>query len=413
MTSRDERGFTLVELLVVMGILTGFLLMLTQLVDSGLTMFRDGEVGQQLADRTSRVQRVLEAELSRLRGSSVARDREVVDDRLVVQILPIGVPSDPAADATRVQVLRGAVHLDPERELQLMDLRLLPELLQEDPGLEGEELRAKLEEKKQGMPLRGVGNLLLLPWRQEGGDPALLELRAGWFLPGQWLPVGPDDAIDPFTVMVPGTDGFAGIVVYDFTVPILSDLLHCEFLLWSQETTSWGKEPGPLGRFPANPPSTEPLGIWDSARGGWLIDRIGGGAFPFDVGPWSENDVSDDIHPHAIMVRAVVAQPADATPEGVLDGMLGSSDTTLRLYNGSVFPGSSDGGYVKLGTEWIYYGSREGDRLVGLRRGARGTSPKMHEAQTRVHVGSTVEFVVPVLHHKDDWNSVGNFDARD
>ncbi|MFK7739320.1 MAG: type II secretion system protein J [Planctomycetota bacterium] len=402
-----ERGFTLIELLVVMGILTGFLLMLTQLVDSGLTMFREGESGQQMADRASKAQRVLQTELSRLRGSIGGRERAKADDRFVVQMLPVGLPSQPERDASRVQMVRGAVHLDPERELSIMHKLLLPDILREQPELDGEELTAEVERRKRGLPLRGVGNLMLLPWRQEGGDAALVEVRAGWFLPEQMFPVGPDRLADPFEVMEPGSGDLPGMLVYETTEPILQDLLHCEFLLWSQQTTSWGDDRGPLQSFPEAPPSGEPLGVWDSARGGWLIDARGGGVFPLDAGPDSEDDPSDDVHPHAILVRCVVAAPADGTPEGVLDGALSPDDSSLGLYNGAAFPGRDENGFVKLGGEWIRYARRDGDRLIGLRRGQRGTKAIEHDDQIRVHVGRTVEFVVPILHHKDDWNHGG------
>ncbi|MCK5941632.1 MAG: type II secretion system protein, partial [Planctomycetes bacterium] len=108
-------GFTLIELLVVMGILSGFLVMLVSLVDSGLTMFRDGETSQVLADRGARAQQVIRDELSRLRGSATGRDRQAVEDRLVVQLLPIGLPPQPVRGATLVQVVRAAVHLAPDR----------------------------------------------------------------------------------------------------------------------------------------------------------------------------------------------------------------------------------------------------------------------------------------------------------
>jgi prepilin-type N-terminal cleavage/methylation domain-containing protein len=47
-----QGGFTLIELVVVMGILSGFLVMLVQLVGIGLRLFSDGELGQALADRS-------------------------------------------------------------------------------------------------------------------------------------------------------------------------------------------------------------------------------------------------------------------------------------------------------------------------------------------------------------------------
>lgn len=402
-----ECGFTLVELMVVMGILTGFLMMLVQLVDSGLVMFRDGEASQVLADRASRAQRVVSRELGTLRGSMSGRDREVVEDRLLVQMLPIGVPADPARGATHVQMLRAAVHLTPERELQVVDKRLLPEILAEHPDLDAAELQAELDRRRESVVLFGFGNLMLVPWRQPGGDPALLELRAGWFLPGQRLPGAGDEGFDPFEVTVPGGDGMSSRVVYGMTEPILRDLLHVEFLFWSQSTTSWGEGDGRLLDPAATPRLQDPLCCWDSARGGVLVDRFHGGVFPFDVGPWSEQDPADDIHPHAILCRIVVAQAGDATPDGVTAGFLGRDDRVLRLADGTAFVGAPDGGFVKIGFEWIRYGALDGDRLTGLRRGQRGTAALDHESGQLVHVGRQVEFVVPILHQKDDWNHGG------
>ncbi len=404
-----QRGFTLIELLIVMGILSGFLLMLVQLVDGGLRLFRDGETSQALADRSSRAQRVITDELNQLRGSTTARDREQVLDRLVVQMLPIGLPFAAEAGASRVQVLRAAVHLLPARELQIIDTLLVGQILAESPLLEPAQIQLEVKKRRQTEPLRGVGNMMLWAARQEGEDDALIELRAGWFLPGQKFPLGPNQFVDPFQAIVPGSDQLPGMLIREITVPILTDLLHVEFGFWSQRTTTWGDKAGPLQAMTSHGSSdsvdlTKPLAIWDSARGGWLVDDFSGGEFPFDLGPMSEHDASDDIHPHAIMVRCVVAQPAEATPEGLLNGFVGKDDKTLTLYDGTTFLGSRDGGFVKIDGEWLRYGEVDGDRLIGLRRGQRGTKPIVHESGTQVHIGRTIEFVVPILHAKDDWN---------
>ena len=400
------RGFTLIELIVVMGILSGFLVMLVSLVDNGLTMFRDGETSQVLADRGARAQQVLRDELSRLRGSSTGRDRAGVEDRLVVQMLPIGLPYTPARGATLTQVVRGAVHLPPDREIQSRSKRLTAEVMAEDSSLTDDEIREEVERRAATEPLRGIGSLFMLPWRQEGDDDALIELRAGWFLPGQQLPSGPNQFVDPFDVVVPGSGDLPGMTIYTMTEPILSDLLHVEFGLWSQHTTSWGDERGFLHGFQsgAEPSMQGPQAVWDSARGGWLVDRSAGGVFALDLGPLSEDDPTDDIHPHAILVRVVVAQDRDATPEGLLARSVGSEDGTLPLYDGAAFPGRRSGGYVKVGGEWIRYAKLDGDRLIGCKRGQRATKIQEHDQGAIVNVGRTVEFVVPVLHAKDDWN---------
>ena len=394
---RHAAGFTLIELLVVMGILTGFLLMLAQLVDGGLRLFGEGELGQALADRTSAAQRRVTAELSLLRGAGSQRDATQVVDRLVVQELPLGLPQRPERGITKAQVLRGAVRLPPDRELPLLDAKIAAELLRDDPKLTGEELDKRIRAARQGMPLRGHGNLLLLPWRQEGADEALLELRAGWFLPGQMIAIGPDRFADPFLIPVPGSPDLPGLAVYQATQPVLRDLLHVEFAFWSQRTRQWGDGSNVTGTSTA-------LRVWDSARGGWLTDMLAGGTFPLDRGPQSLDDPRDDVQPHAILVRCVVAQPAEFAAEGLLAAPLDIDDTAASLYDGSRFPGRVEGGFIKLRGEWIGYASREGDRLIGLRRGLRDTKVLEHPAGTRVHVGRSVEFVVPLAHAKDDWN---------
>jgi prepilin-type N-terminal cleavage/methylation domain-containing protein len=394
---RHAAGFTLIELLVVMGILTGFLLMLAQLVDGGLRLFGEGELGQALADRTSAAQRRVTAELSLLRGAGSQRDATQVVDRLVVQELPLGLPQRPERGITKAQVLRGAVRLPPDRELPLLDAKIAAELLRDDPKLTGEELDKRIRAARQGMPLRGHGNLLLLPWRQEGSDESLLELRAAWLLPGQLVPVGPDRFVDPFDVPLPGSPDLPGLAAWTLTQPLVSDLLHVEFQLWAQDTRQWARDDGRTGGGAA-------LRCWDSARGGWLVDAAAGGSFPLDRGPASAADARDDVHPHALLCRIVVAQPAEYAPEGLLAADLAVDDTVLRLYDGDRFPGPVDGGWVKIRTEWIAYAERSGDELRGLRRGLRSTSAKDHVSGARVHVGRSVEFVVPVLHAKDDWN---------
>ncbi len=384
-------GFTLVELLVVMGILSGFLLMLVRLVDGGLSIFGEGELGQALADRASRAQHVITRELGALRGAASGRDREVVDDRFVLQELPIGLPPRPERGASRVQVLRGSVRLLADRELSLIEAYLAAQVMRDEPGLAPEAAAQKVARLQQGHPLRGLGNVLLVPWRQEGADEAFLELRAAWLLPGQLVPSGPDDFVDPFRVPVPGLTELPGLLVYRITTPILQELLHVEFRCWAQSTRSWDDGGGALPN-------------WDSARGGWLVDEQSGGEFALDRGAASADVPYDDVHPHGILVRCVVAQPASFAAEGLLAQPANADDDVLVLLAGDRFPGPVTGGFVKLRGEWLSYGERDGDVLRGVRRGQRRTKALDHPAGTRVHVGRTVEFVVPIAHQKDDWN---------
>lgn len=405
---RPQAGFTLLELIVVMGILTGFLIMLVQLVDAGLRLFGEGELTQALADRSSRAQRILDAELRSLRGSSSARDRDAVDDRLLVQWLPIGLPAQPEIRASHVQVLRGAVHLTPARELPLLEAMVTARILREQPELSPAELGAAVTAAMASEPLRGVGNLLLLPWRQEGKDEALVELRAGWLLPGQMVPLQRDEWVDPFAVPVPGSAQLPATLVDQLTTPLLRDLLHVEFQFWSQRTQQWRpvtaltNAPSPAATLFTG--GSGPERIWDSARGGLLVDAQSGGQWALDRGPASLRDPNDDIHPHAIHVFVVVAQPGELAAEGLLAGSIEADDDVAVLVQGDRFPGPATAGWIKLRGEWMQYSERSGDRLLGLRRGQRATKALSHPYGTRVHVGRTVEFLVPLPHAKDDWN---------
>lgn len=391
-------GFTLLELVVVMGILAGFLVMLVQLVDAGLRLFGDGEAGQAMADRATRAVRVIGEELRALRGAATGRDRDGAEDRLLVQWLPIGLPARPEARATRVQVLRAAVHLPPDREAELLQQKLAVEIGKAEPKLGPAEVAALVAARLADEPLRGTGNLLLLPWRQENADEALLELRAAWFLPGTLVPLDQDRDVDPFAVVVPGSADLPAELVDRITVPILRELLHVEFAFWSQTTAGWSaRAAGASG-------GAGPERIWDSARGGWLVDAAAGGEWPLDRGAQSLLDPADDLQPHAIRVVCVVAEPPGLAAEGLLAEPLDDDATRLVLLQGDRFPGAADGGWVKVRGEWLRYDAREGDLLRGLRRGQRGTKALEHPVGARVHVGRTVEFTIPVPHHKDDWN---------
>ncbi|MGA0060790.1 MAG: PulJ/GspJ family protein, partial [Planctomycetota bacterium] len=60
---RRDAGFTLLELVVAMGLLSGFLLMLVRLLTTGADLFDEGERGQELLDRSASAVRVAQRAL--------------------------------------------------------------------------------------------------------------------------------------------------------------------------------------------------------------------------------------------------------------------------------------------------------------------------------------------------------------
>jgi hypothetical protein len=194
-------------------------------------------------------------------------------------------------------------------------------------------------------------------------------------------------------VPVPGGPELPGSAVERNTTKVLEGLLHLEWQLWSQRTRSWREGTGGGAEL-----------VWDSARAGWLLDADAGPVFGLDVGPESANDPTDDVDPHAIRCLVVVGQDPTRAPEGLLAEGLEASDTSLRLLNPARFPGSDDGGFVKVGPEWMRYGSRQGAELRGLERGLRGTKARAHRQGTGVRTGRTAAFTVPIVFARDEWN---------
>ena len=391
--SQRQGGFTLLELVVVMGILSGFLMLLVQFLDSGVQLFDEGETGQALADRAESARTSIDRELRSLRGPGLDIENGKPNDRLLAQMLPLGLPARSTPADPRGLVLRAAVHLSPMHEERIRhDAMLLKAITELGPKATPQEISARAVELEQKTPLRGLGRLLLLPWPKTE-DRALLELRVARFLPDQLVQVGDDKVVDPLEVMVPGGPEWPALVLHASTDVLVDDVLHFELKFWSQNTANWDDNGG-----------KGPERVWDSARAGWLSDTAVPPVFSLDRGPQSLENPTDDVHPHAIRVTVVVARDERQTPEGLLARSLESDGQSLMLLNGERFPGATDGGYVKVEGEWIRYAERRGDELTVVQRGQRGTRPASHDSGSRCRVGRTVEFTVPVAHAKDDWN---------
>jgi type II secretory pathway pseudopilin PulG len=398
-----QGGFTLMELVVVMGILTGFLMMLVQFVGQGVSLFDEGESGQALADRTDAARTVVTRELQTIAADGRRIEPGLPDDRLLAQRFSIGLPARPLATDSQAVLLRAGIQLDPMQEEELIERDARARVEAEyGAAADPEEVEQAVRAIVARTPLRGRGRLILAQFAQEvESEPpgaSLIEVRVGHFLVDQRIRVG-DDWVDPFLVPFPGGADLPAVEVYRATRPLVKNLLHFDLHMWSQATRSWTSG---IGAAQGGPEA-----VWDSARAGLLSGDGAGANFSFDLGEPSLLEPTDDVHPHAMRVTLVVAVAEDGPREGLLAARLAREDSALLLVDGEAFPGALDGGFVKVGSEWMRYASREGDRLRGLQRGVRGTSPREHPATSIVRVGRTVEFTIPFQHGKDDFNRDG------
>ncbi len=391
-TGSRAAGFTLIELVVVLGILVGFLAMLVQFVDSGVRLFDEGEAGQALADRAEVARIAVERELRAITADGRRIEPGVPKDRFLLQLLPLGLPAKAQPADPRAFVLRAGVSLAPIDEQRLLEDELLVRAAVElGAGADPAALRARALELRQASGLRGRGRILLAQWPQSD-DGALVELRIGRFLEDQTLPIG-DRAVDPFTVPVPGAGELPTLALYAHTDLLVGGLLYAEILMWSQTTKDWQQNG-------ANGPET----VWDSARAGWLADPSTGPVFRLDRSIESMADPTDDVHPRALRVTLVVAGDETRPLDGLLVDTIEADSRTAVLINGERFPGAVDGGWAKIEGEWVRYAGRVGNELRGLLRGQRGTRAQSHRDGAALRVGRTVQFTIRCAHGKDDWN---------
>ncbi len=122
---KGNEGFTLLELVVVMGMLAAFCVMLVQLMTSGLRMFEEGEDGQALADRGADAARVVRKQWTDMLGP-ISTEPGLPRSRLMVQWMPLGLDPAPEEDVapTRVQILRALVRIDEDQERALVERQL-------------------------------------------------------------------------------------------------------------------------------------------------------------------------------------------------------------------------------------------------------------------------------------------------
>jgi hypothetical protein len=402
-TARGSRGFTLLETIVVLGLLTVFCLSLTQILRLGVTLFDEGESGQDLADRAqaagSAVGDSVLAIIGPVRDLDPGQGPEA---RLLVERIPFGL--DPGAakagarapSGQRIQLLRSTVRLDPEQEDELLALRLREDATARRLDEAAVELRVR--EGLATAPRSGRGTMWLAAWpsADKAADPdgAYLQIRRGLFLPSHRIRLGEGKELDPAEFDDLMTAGITRAVFERETKPIASAVLYFEVSLWSQLTRDWEakQEYGPER-------------VWDSARAGLLSGaKDPRENFTFDLAPASLSVTSDDIWPHYVRVTLVVDRGGAERAAGVLARDLGPAESEISLYSTEHLPPVEDAPFLKVGTEWIEYRKQGSSSLGGVLRGRRGTAAVDHPAGTRVRAGKTIVMTLKTVCGRDCWN---------
>ena len=384
----SEAGFTIIEITIVMGLLSVFMVFLLQIVLTTTEVFESGQRGQELSTRALAVRRAAEESLAAMIGPTREGKSISSDARLLVQWTPIGFVDDEQVPASgRSQVLRATVRVDKYREKALLKETFKAAALDAlGAGTDLEELAEIVQAMLHKTGFKGRGEMLLLAWPEGDAEGAYLDLRRGFFLPGELM-----------NQRFFGADGINAKRVQAETEVVATGLLYMSYRFGSQLTTNWIDAPSAGG----------PELSWDSSRRGWLSGAdadFESENFSLDLGGPSATDSTDDVFPRYIELTLVAGMSSQSLPDSQLATGVSESDTNILLINMDRLPDPIQDNYLKIGSEWVKFSEAYGNELRGVRRGRRGTSAQSHDPGTGVRAGKTQIIMIPIAHARDSWN---------
>jgi hypothetical protein len=107
-----------------------------------------------------------------------------------------------------------------------------------------------------------------------------------------------------------------------------------------------------------------------------------------------------------VQYTLVAGSRAGGLPDAVLAEAIHEDSKEVRLVNTDNLPDPAtiQDNMLKIGGEWVSFGTLRGRTLRGLRRGLRGTKARRHQRGTGVRAGRTHVGHVRLLHGRDNWN---------
>jgi len=148
--------------------------------------------------------------------------------------------------------------------------------------------------------------------------------------------------------------------------PLSTDVLYIRYSFWGFQTTSWDTG----GRYET---------IWDSTRGinEDFSYRLAGSA----------SNWSDDIWPFKVRIVMTLRGEGKRGIEAFLSKKLSAKAKKIHLSNANVFPDPESGNaFVLIDKEWISYSAKENGVLLVKKRGVRGTKAAAHEPTSSIRV---------------------------
>lgn len=393
-------GFTLVELLVAMGIFLVLGTSLMVILRGGLATWRRSEARQE----------------------SFAAAQSLVS-QLAEDLRSAVAPHDTPLDGMGEVEARMLCDVDAAGRQRLFLVRTL-KAESEHPitGLAGTTIgadrnvdyREDLEEARESR-LRATGGAMEVAWVLGPDDVLYRGVKAPPGPPGSLFADQDPYELSPPTATAPGgrpgaTPGPApgapaarddAAALPPLLRPFAMNVIHLELRFWTQYTTSWDPGSPPRRRLQANEKSG-PLLYWDSTRAVLAPEDDDRRRFDTFVSRASLTDPRDDLFPAKVRVELTVREHPAAGSSTFLTRPASRSDAELYVQDPGRLPPK---GHLLLDREWVKYDEVQRDRVVVAQngRGARGTAAVEHDL-VEVVVGRSFVVIVDVPAWREDWS---------
>lgn len=391
-------GFTLVELMVAMGLLAMLSIFLIRILTQSLEIWNWGEERASLQARGSAALEQGSRDFVQLLGlrtvsyglgrqEAMRQAASPLAGRLVSDFLPYGQGgrlADPEDSYNAPQKydwyprVRMVVRFSPVEGRTLLEEKLRAQILEEEGQLLPEILAKQVAEGLATAISSDIGEVELLVVPDADADSPYLSLYRSRHLLDEtaekrWV----DGQDEP-----------------KLAKPILEHVLYFEILYRSQMTKSWASRQKGAG----------PETCWDSARAGLFSMDHAVLRFGLDLDEASLADPLDDLMPLAVRVLAVVSEGPDLANFAILEKDIDSEADRIPLSFLERLPDPEEQPYVKIGKEWIRYSGVSGKVLIGVTRGVRNTRARAHASGAHVLGGLEVKLTLPISVAREYWN---------
>ena len=194
---------------------------------------------------------------------------------------------------------------------------------------------------------------------------------------------------------------------------LIRNVLYLGFRFQTQTTTTW-KDP-PVKARPGPMAWRWPERVWDSTRGA-DVEEPGGASgrrrpFALARGPDSLMESYDDIFPELVEVTIVVEPDEAHAVRTDLVKPASETDSGVRVASTSGFVDPSMGTPYLLigGSEWVRYKAKDERSFELSGRGLRGTVASAHPKGATVRAGTTFVMCSRIPGYRADWTSDVDF----